>query len=196
VEFARGETKGTTILVADGGRRTAAEAVQRLLKEGQRVIAIDPFYFGESKIRSHDYLFALLISALGDRPLGIQASQLAAVARWSRAQGGPVTLMAIGRRCSTMALAAAALEEKAIDALELHQPLATLKQIIEENGSVASTPELFCFGLLEQCDIPQMHALVAPRPVRWEDASPRLKEELADLPKWYSALGGQFPGWE
>jgi hypothetical protein len=33
---------------------------------------MDPFlfYFSESKIRSRDYLFALLVAAVGDRPLG------------------------------------------------------------------------------------------------------------------------------
>jgi hypothetical protein len=133
---------------------------------------------------------------LGDRPLGIQASQVAAVARWSQSKGQPVTLVAMGRRSSTIALAAAALEQEAIGGVELHRPLASLKQIIEENVSITSSPELFCFGLLEQFDIAQLHALVAPRPVRWKETSPRLKQELAELPNWYSVLGAEFPGWE
>ena len=37
------------------------------------MIAIDPFYFGECRIETRDYLYALLVSALGERPLGMQA---------------------------------------------------------------------------------------------------------------------------
>eukprot|EP00913_Durusdinium_trenchii_P008874 g8340.t1 len=75
VELFRGNPKQTTILLADGGRAAAAEQAEALLKAGHRVLAIDPFYFGESKISKRDFLYALLISAVGDRPLGIQAGQ-------------------------------------------------------------------------------------------------------------------------
>ena len=63
------------------------------------------------------------------------------------------------------ATVAAALEEKAIGSLELRQPLGSLRELIEKNGGVNQQPELFCFGLLEQFDVPQLRALVAPRPV-------------------------------
>ena len=63
----------------------------------------------------------LLVASLGERPLGIQASQIAAAARWSLAQSktGPVTLVAIGPRSSTAALVAAALEDKAFGPIDL-----------------------------------------------------------------------------
>jgi len=35
----------------------------------------------------------------------------------------------------------------------------SLKEVIENNGSVDKTPELFCFGLLEHFDIPQLKAI-------------------------------------
>jgi hypothetical protein len=82
VELVRGQPKGTTIVIADAGRKSAAAQVEMLLAAGQRVLALDPFYFGEAKIAEKDYLFALLVSATGDRPLGIQASQVTAAARW------------------------------------------------------------------------------------------------------------------
>ena len=103
----------------------------------------------------------------GDRPLGLQASQLAAVARWAAAEheNAPVTLVGVGPRSSTFALIAAALEEKAVAGVELHRSLATLKEVIEENWLVTNRPEMFCFGLLEAFDIKQLAAMVAPRPV-------------------------------
>src|SRR5262249_40655009 len=54
VELMQGEPKGTTILLADGGRRNATAAAERLLAAGQRVLAVDPFYFGEAKIEQKD----------------------------------------------------------------------------------------------------------------------------------------------
>jgi dienelactone hydrolase len=167
VELWRGEPKQTAILVADEGRASAAAEAERLMKAGYRVLAIDPFYFGESKIAERDFLYALLVAAIGDRPLGIQASQLAAAARWSIGQhkSGPVRLVAVGPRASVFALVAAALEEKAIGSVELHQSWKSLKQVIEQDLTIERVPEIFCFGLLEEFDLPQIAALVAPRPI-------------------------------
>ena len=167
VELVRGEPKGTTILVADGGRAGVAAEAGQLVDAGQRVLAVDPFYFGESKIAQRDFLFALLVGAVGERPLGLQASQLAAVARWSQTAllSGPVTMVAVGPRSSTFALVAAGLEEKAVGALELRGALGSLKTVIEQDWTVDQKPELFCFGLLEAFDIEQLTALVSPRPV-------------------------------
>lgn len=161
VELIRGEPKGTTILIADGGRKSVEANAEALLANGQRVLAIDPFYFGESKIAQKDWLYAILVAAVGDRPLGIQASEVAAVARWSAEQfrGGPVSLESVGPRSSTYALVAAALEHKAIGSLKTTDPLTSLHQVIDENRKVDQAPELFCFGLLEAFDVPQLKEL-------------------------------------
>ena len=166
-ELARGRPQGVTILIADAGRRRVTNHVGRLLAAGLRVVAVDPFYFGESKPATHDYLWPLLMSAIGDRPLGLQASQVAAVARWLRSEhpAEPVTLCAIGPRTSTVALVAAGLEEQAIARLELHQSFLSLKAVIERNHTFEQMPEMFCFGLLEAFDIEQLKALAAPKPV-------------------------------
>jgi len=184
VELKSQQPKGTTILVADGGRRSVATEAQALLDKGERVLSVDPFYFGESKIRSHDYLFALLVAAVGERPLGVQAGQIAAIARLSKTHfnSGPVRLRAIGPRSSMFALIAAALETNAIASVELSGAMDSLKQVIETNDSVNRTPELFCFGLLEAFDIQHIVALVAPRPVHFANASDRAN---AEIKRWY-----------
>src|SRR5205085_7800735 len=94
VELSPSLPRSTVILVADGGRASVADQVRRLISEGKRVVALDPFYFGESKIVTRDWLFALLMDSLGKRPLGIQASQVAATARWLRTErkSGAVTI--------------------------------------------------------------------------------------------------------
>jgi hypothetical protein len=194
VELERGEAKGTTLLLADGGRRSAVAQVERLLDAGQRVLALDPFYFGEARVMERDWLFALLLATVGDRALGVQAHQVAAVARWARAESptGPLSVVAVGPRSSTIALVAAGLEEKAIARLDLSAALGSLKEVIEENRTVQQTPELFCFGLLEAFDVKQLAALVAPRPVQFLEPGPRVKKEMAGLKAWYETLGSDF----
>jgi dienelactone hydrolase len=161
VELLAGEPQRTAILVADGGRAATAEDAARLVADGYRVLAVDPFTFGESTISSHAYQFALLVACVGDRPLGIQASQLVAVARWCRAarESGPVTIVARGPRTSLIALTAAALDPDSIGAVQRHESLTSLKEVIQRNWTVNQAPELFCFGLLEAFDIPQLVAL-------------------------------------
>jgi len=194
VELVKGSPKQTALVVADGGRASVTGDIERLLGAGYRVVALDPFYFGESRIESRDFLFALLVAAVGDRPLGLQASQVAAAARWSAAEHktGPVHLVAVGPRSSTFALVAAALEEQAIGSVELHSAITSLKEIIEQNASVEQKPELFCFGLLEAMDIKQIAALVAPRPLRFLRAADRGKADLAGLSDLVRVLGGAF----
>lgn len=158
-ELVRGEARGTALIVADGGRKSAVAQVEAALADGQRVLAIDPFYFGESKISQRDFLYALLVAAIGDRPLGIQASQLAAVARWASAEfKKAVTLESNGPRSSVFALIATAMEPK-ITVLKQTEALDSLHDILRQNWSVDQKPELFCFGLLESFDVPQITQL-------------------------------------
>lgn len=194
VELVQGEPKKTAILLADAGRAGAAAQAGKLLADGYRVLAVDPFYFGESKIAQRDWLFALLLATVGDRPLGIQASEVAAVARWAAAKwkDGPATLVAVGPRSSVFTLIAAAIEEKAVAGAELHGSLGSLKEVIEQNWSVSEKPEMFCFGLLEQFDLRQIAALAAPRPVRFAAPSDRVKQEMAPLAAWYKLLGSEW----
>jgi hypothetical protein len=135
--------------------------VEPLLAANTRVLALDPFYFGEAKIAQRDFLYALLIAAVGDRPLGIQATQIAAVARWAQHEfgGEPVAVHSSGPRCSAFALIAAALETGAIRKAHLTDPLSSFRQVIDTNTPISQKPELFCFGLLESFDIPQIKEL-------------------------------------
>lgn len=193
VELTGKDPTKTAVLVADGGRQGVAAEAARLLARGHRVIAADPFYFGESRISQKDWLFAVLVAGVGDRPLGIQAGQVAAIARWAAQthKTAPVTVVAVGPRSSTFALVAAGLEERAIAGVELHGSLGSLKEVIEKNWTVSQKPELFCFGLLEAFDVRQLAALVGPRPLTFVRAGQRVKTEMADLGAWCRLLDGE-----
>lgn len=156
----------TTLLLTDSGRAKAGDVARRLLGEGSRVAALDPWYFGESALGQRDFLFGLLVAALGERPLGIQVGQVTATARWLKARhGSPVRIVARGPRTSLIALVAAALEPDAISGVQTIDGWRTLREVLDRNISAQQMPEMFTFGLLAEFDIPQIEQLIAPRAV-------------------------------
>lgn len=165
VELGSGEQ--AVIVVADEGKVKAAAEVDQLLGAGKRVLALDPFYLGESKIARRDFLFAMLLAGLGERPLALQAAQINAAARWLKTDRGvaSVEVLTLGPRTGVMALVAAAVEPAAIQALTAKDSFQSLKEILGRDIRVDQAPELFCFGLLEWFDVPQIAALVKPRTV-------------------------------
>lgn len=167
VELAPASARTAVLLLGDEGRTKLESQAAELLSQGCRVLAVDPFYLGESKIPGRDFLLALLMSCLGERPLGLQASQLRAIARWASQERrlGPVQVVAVGPRTSLMSLVAAALEEKDISGVKMYRPFKNLHEILQRDLTVDQAPELFCFGLLEAVSANQLKALVAPRPV-------------------------------
>jgi cephalosporin-C deacetylase-like acetyl esterase len=192
VEFARSEPRETTILLLDAGRKESRAAVEDLIAKGRRVLAIDLFDVGESKIIERGWLWNLYVSTVGERPLGLSASELSSVARWASAKSGPVSILAVGPSASITALVAAGLEPRAIGDLELRDAPATLKAPIEAKTPFEKSPSSFCFGLLESFDVPQLVALAAPRRVLIPAASPRAKAELTPLRAWYVLFGVDF----
>jgi hypothetical protein len=188
--------KSAAIVVADAGRASTAKAIARLLAAGNRVLAVDPLLWGESRIKAQDpdYLFPLFLAAVGERPLGIQAAQVAAVARWNKKRHPTerLSLEAHGPRACAAALVAAAVEPVPIGGVELNGGLASFKQLVEENKTVETLPELFAFGLLADFDVRQTVALVAPRPVTFRQGDDRARREISPLKAWYAVFGTDF----
>jgi hypothetical protein len=196
-EFVPANSNGTVVVIKDEGRSASAEVVESHLRSGRRVLAIDLCFFGELHIPKRiEYIpadFMLALATIGERPLGIQAAQLSAIARWiEKEKGQPAQVVAVGPRSSLIATVAAALEAKAIGELELHGSFGSLKEIIEQNLTAENAPELFCFGLLEHFDLPQLVALVAPRQVHFREPSARVRREIGPLRETYAALGVEF----
>lgn len=158
---------GTVLLLADGGRTEAVDTALALLAEKKRVVAIDPFFFGESRPAQRDYLWALMIATTGERPLGVQVGQILAAAQAIRSatDGESPSIVAVGPRSSAVSLIAAALGPDLISEVSLDRPLTSLKEILEEGRTYEQSPELFTFGLLEAFDLPEVEALVPPRTI-------------------------------
>ena len=131
VELTRGEPRATLLILADAGRKSVGPLAETALADGFRVLAIDPFDLGESTIAEKGWLWNLYLAAVGRRPLGLRASQVASIARAAAARSGhPVAIRANGPRSTLAALIAAGLEPRAIGDLELRDAPATLKDPI------------------------------------------------------------------
>ena len=183
--------KATTFFLADKGTATFSEEAAARLAAGERVVACNPYFFGELKPSHHGYLFSLLLGTVGDRPLGLEARQLAAAIAMDRSRlGQPVKLVAKGKRASLVALCAAAISnEGTLTEVVVSESLGSLKQVIEDKTSYTDAPEMFTFGLLQNFDIKQIAMLVAPAKLTFAAPSDRVKTELAGLADWWKLLG-------
>jgi hypothetical protein len=163
IEIAPDSAEQTRIVIADPGRSSLEKSIATLLKEKTRVLAIEPYGFGEASIPNRGYLFALMITTVGERPLGIQAGQVAAVANWAHGEfKSPIGLMTFGPRSSGVGLVAAAVERGAIASLKAEDAYESLSTILTSNLSFEAAPELFCAGLLATHDFPMIRQLLAP----------------------------------
>lgn len=150
------------VVLADGGFSSRADRIHTLAESGARVLAIDPILIGQAKPLGSLYQNAMLIATVGDRPLGIQSAQLLSASQYFARVfvAGSVTIEADGPRSSLIARCAAALDGANIirEVSTANEP-ESLKVHLEPGGSYAGTPEVFCFGLLEHFDIPQLAKL-------------------------------------
>lgn len=189
VELAPRGAKETVLLAPDGGRKDATQYIQGYLTTGRRVCVMDSLLHGEEapQPQRDAYLWALMLGTVGERPVGLQASQIRAAAQWLNGERklGPVTLAASGPRSTLAALVAGGMDENTFGAVELIAPLGSLKDPLEQKILYQQAPELFCFGLLESFDVRQLAALCAPRPVRLFRASPAARQGFGDLSGWY-----------
>ncbi len=162
VEFVPSRFTKTAVIIADSGRTAASLEINRLLESGYRVLALDVFNFGETRPGQRDHLYALLIAAVGERPLGVAASQTLTAAHWFQAESGMTpTLISIGPRVSLIASVAGALEPNTFSALEPREALSSLSEVITRNWTVETHPEMFCFGLLKAFDLPDLKRLAS-----------------------------------
>ncbi|MCX6622813.1 MAG: hypothetical protein NTY38_17460 [Acidobacteria bacterium] len=160
-----GKSSGkTALLLSDEGRASVADAAQTALDAGDTVIAVDLLNFGENHAQTRDWLWMITFAALGDRALGLQASQLQAVVRSAPGHHpGKVTVEAWGKRASLATLVAAALNPELIASSQIHGARESLKELIDQNIVAEKEPESFCRGLLEYFDIPQLRTLAGAR---------------------------------
>src|SRR5208337_2969514 len=102
-----------TLVLNDKGRKAAGEAVSDRVNRGEQVLALDVVFNGETVPQSPDPTdYELITASMGDRPLGLEVSQLIGAAKLLALTSGQprLRLEASGTRSQVVALVAAALE--------------------------------------------------------------------------------------
>lgn len=180
-----------TLIVADKGRPTVADLVQAHLSQGESVSVMDLMGQGELNVGKYQWLYDLLISSQGGRPLEMLVNQFDAVQRVTSFRSNQsLTVIARGPVSSLIVLLAVRAPGSRIQNIELHESLGTLKELLEKNVSVEELPELFCFGLLQHTDILHLTKLAAANTkVTFINPTDRVRRELEPLRKQYQVLG-------
>jgi hypothetical protein len=153
-----------TFLLADDGKRSAGAAVSDALNRGEQVFALDLLLTGDAAPDSR-WEYAALLATTGERPLGLEAAQLIATAKWLRqATPGPQTMRldATGPRSQVVALAAAALEPTLFSQVAVRNGLQSLRDLLDQAVPYKQAPELFCLDLYKQFDLDRLSALSLP----------------------------------
>jgi hypothetical protein len=123
-----------------------------------------PGVVGWLRTRPPSALYGLLLSAAGDRPLGMQAAQLIGIADWVRQKAGSrsTSVETIGIRNQVTALVAAALEPTHFSELKVREGMKSLGYLLEDDVHYQDAPDLFCLDLYKDFDIDLLAALAEP----------------------------------
>jgi hypothetical protein len=162
----------TTIVLADAGKAAAAALVSDRINRGDQVLAFDATFMGKAWEKSGAWEYEEILSGLGDRPLGIEAAQLIAAARWLSAANGkrPAAIETVGLRSQTIALVAAAIEPSLFRSLTARDGAHSLAYLLDKPVDYSEAHDLFCLDLLKYFDLDRLAELARPLTVRTIDA--------------------------
>jgi dienelactone hydrolase len=174
-----------TIILNDRGKQDAAKAVWDRLPEvanrmdrNEQVLVLDLVFSGDAapegsvtSLGTPFYLFPEMIAATGNRPLGLEAAQLAAIANYSRDRWRASSLRAesTGIRSQLEALVAAALSPHLFSELAVQGGMRSLQYMLDKPVSYQEYPDLFCLDLYRDFDVDNLVALAEPTAVRGQN---------------------------
>jgi len=181
------ETAPTSILMSDQGMASTVSEVGNDVSRGQKVLVLDPLFFGQNVPGGIDEevpAYAQMLGSLGQRPLGLEAAQVTAVVRWlaqnldhgsptPRSSATPlpqptpsVRIVTTGPRSQTVAMVAAALEPDLFGQLELQQSIPSLSDVYEHPAAYIKAPEIMCLDLYHDFDFNTLATIAAPANVK------------------------------
>ena len=162
-------TAPATIILDDKGRGAASVPVTDRLSRSEQVLALDLSFQGEAWIHGDTWLLEQMLNTTGDRPLGVEAAQLIAIANWWKHHGAPkVRLETGGIRSQVVALVASALEPSLFSEVVVRRGMPSLRHLVDKPVKYADAPDLFCLDLYRFTDLDRLTALAAPAVVKTE----------------------------
>jgi dienelactone hydrolase len=177
-EIAMPEDAPLTIILNDGGKKAAvAEMWDHLpevgdrLSRGEQVLMLDLVFTGDAAPDIPSWSLADMLRASGDRSLGLEVSQLSAVARWGRQHWKPsrIRLESVGMRSQVESLTAAAIEPGLFSEVAVHGGMRSLRYLLDKPVVYTDAPDLFCLDLYKYFDLDRLAALAAPASVSQGD---------------------------
>jgi len=157
-----------TIVLDDAGRgQSGADAADRL-NRGEQVLALDLALLGEAWSERETRRLQQNLNGLGERPIGIEAAQLVAAARWlsTRTASSRLRLETKGIRSQLVALVTAALEPNAFSEIVVRDGMKSLGHVLDKPVEYIDAPDLFCLDLYKEFDVDILAALAAPTRLR------------------------------
>jgi hypothetical protein len=151
-----------TVILDDRGKAAMAVEIADRVNRGQKVMALDVLFTGNSwPPRFADY--ALLLASSGDRPIGLESAQLIAVIRWllKRTQNVQARLEAHGLRSQLVARIAATLSPDLFSEIVVRDGIASLKTLLDKPVPYRSAPDVFCLDLYKEFDLDTLAAPMA-----------------------------------
>jgi hypothetical protein len=150
-----------TVVLCDTGRKAARVEVSDRVNRGEQVLALDLIFYGDAAPKSPAlFQFAQLVAAVGERPLGLEASQLVAAVRWLQGQrhAGKVRVEARGIRSQMAALSAAVIEPSLFQEIVVRDGMPSLRHLLDAPVAYADAADLFCLDLYKETDVDRMIA--------------------------------------
>jgi dienelactone hydrolase len=153
-----------TVVLNDKGYKASARSVAERVNRGEQVLALEPLFFGATSPdeEADAAYWEMLVAGMGDRPLGLEASQLLAIAKSFRSSSGQkIRLETEGIRSQILALVAAALEPDLFSEIQSNDVMDSLRFLLDSPVPYRTAPELFCLDLYEYFDVDRLTALAS-----------------------------------
>jgi hypothetical protein len=163
-----------TLVINDKGKKGAATQtwnripeVAHRLERGEQVLVVDFLGTGDAAPDQPAHLFAEMLAAVGERPLGMEAAQLAGLARWAQGKFTPpqMRLEGSGIRSQVVSLVTSALEPELFSQVELDGGMHSLGYLMDKPVEYEEAPDLFCLDLYKDFDLDSLAVLAKPAEV-------------------------------
>jgi hypothetical protein len=158
-----------TIMLKDEGKKSASLEISDRVNRGEQVLALDLLLTGDASpadpnAEAQPPYMALLLATLGDRPMGIEVSQLIAITRWLQktAHTDNIRVECTGIRNQVRALIASALEPTLYREIVVHQGIRSLSYLLDAPITFDTAPDLFCLDLYKDFDLDRLAVLAEP----------------------------------
>lgn len=160
-----------TIVLNDGGRKaTATQLWDRVpevadrMERGEQVLVLDLLFTGDAAPNQPPWLFTEMLTATGERPLGMEAAQLIGLAHWAQQKWSPadIRVETTGIRSQVISLVAGALEPHLFSEIENYGGMQSLTYLLDKPVKYTAAPDLFCLDLYKNFDIDRLEKLANP----------------------------------